>query len=84
MSTHKEYNEDYPETPEDKREHYHMLMMELSDVLEGGDVGLDFEGNGRMIGVISCISAIVRNELHSIDTVNQLQAILKEIQEEEE
>ena len=84
MSTHKEWDEDYGDTPEERWEHYYDLMIELSDVLEGGDVGLDFEGNGRMIGVISAISAIVRHELQSIDTVNQLQAILKEIEEEEE
>jgi hypothetical protein len=84
MSTHKEYNEDYPDTPEERWEHYYNLMIELSDVLEGGDVVLDFEGNGRMIGVISSISAIVRHELQSIDTVNKLQAVLKEIKEEEE
>jgi len=84
MSTHKEYSDDYPDTPEERWEHYYDLMLELSGVLEGGDVGLDFEGNGRMIGVISAISAIVRHELQSIDTVNKLQATLKEIKEEEE
>jgi len=84
MSTHKEYNDDYPDTPEERWEHYQMLLTELSDVLEGGDVGLDFEGNGRMIGVIACINAIVRNELHSIDTRNKLLDILEKLEEEEE
>ena len=84
MSTHKEYDEDYPRTPEGRWEHYHDLMMELCDILEGGDVTLDFEGNGRMIGVISSIYAIVSNELGLIDASNELKAILKEIKEEEE
>tara|TARA_Y100000004_G_scaffold183547_1_gene231496 strand:- start:20 stop:274 length:255 start_codon:yes stop_codon:yes gene_type:complete len=84
MSTHKEYSDDYPDTPEERLEHYHNVMMELSDVLEGGDVTLDFEGNGRMIGVISSIYAIVSNELGFIDASNELQVILKEIKEEEE
>ena len=83
MST-KEYNQDYPRTPEERLECYHELLMHLCDILEGGDVTLDFEGNGRMIGVISSIYAIVSNELELIDASNELKAILKEIKEEEE
>ena len=76
--------EDFDEfSDEDRWLHYTDLMMELCDTLEGGDIALDFEGNGRMIGVISSISAIVKNELNTIDAVNEIDAILKKIKEEE-
>ena len=77
MSTHKEYNEDYPETPEDKREHYHMLMMELSDVLEGGDVKLDFEDHPRLMGVIGCIFTLVKHELEAIASWKEFETMME-------
>ena len=79
-----EYDVDVDITAEQRWSLYADLMMELSDVLEGGDVAEDFEGNGRMIGVISSINAIVRNELGTIDAVNEIDDILKKIKEEEE
>ena len=84
MSTHKEYNEDYPETPEEIRAEYQSLMEELSDVLQGGDVAIDFEYAPRFSAVISIIHGIVKRELDTLRENEAMSAWMKVVLSEEE
>ena len=52
-------------------------MLELCDVLEGGDVKLDFEDHPRLMGVISSIFAIVKHEIDAIASWNEFQNMLE-------
>jgi hypothetical protein len=76
MSTHKEYNEDYPETPEEIRAEYQYLMEELSDVLQGGDVVIDFEDAPRFSAVISIIHGIIKRELDTLRENSIIKSLL--------
>ena len=62
---------------------YKAILEELSDVLEGGDVVLDFEDAPYCQGVLNAINAIVKQSLDNIRDNEQLQVLLAGIGEAE-
>ena len=53
-------------------EQYENLMVEILDLLENGDVALDFEGKPHMITTIRIIANIVRDEVIALNAVKTL------------
>jgi len=56
---------------------YKMILEELNDVLEGGDVALDFEHMASAATTLRILSDIVGNALRGIDAIDKLQQILE-------
>jgi hypothetical protein len=65
------------EEPDDYRGRYEDLMLELCDVLEGGDVKLDFEDHPRLMGVIGCIFTLVKHELEAIASWKEFETMME-------
>lgn len=63
------------------RNNFRELMCELSDVLEGGDVALDFEGYPAYIAVIQSIDAIISQRLRLMKEADRFSGLLKELLE---
>ena len=55
---------------------YEQLLLELSDVLEGGDVILDYEDFPSAQATLSCIDAIISTKLRNIRETRELQSKL--------
>jgi hypothetical protein len=58
---------------------YRRLLEELNDVLEGGDVSLDFENKPSAATTIRIISDIVGNALRGVTYIDELQRRLDDI-----
>tara|TARA_R110000824_G_scaffold130315_2_gene292113 strand:- start:935 stop:1144 length:210 start_codon:yes stop_codon:yes gene_type:complete len=58
-------------------EYYKDILEEVSDVLEGGDVALDFEDAPAAATTIRIIQDIVSNALDGIDTHEKLKEMLR-------
>ena len=58
-------------------EYYKDILEEVSDVLEGGDVALDFEDAPAAATTIRIIQGIVSNALDGIDTHEKLKEMLR-------
>ena len=58
---------------------YQSLLEELNDVLEGGDVSLDFEDSPAAATTIRIISDIVGNALRGIKSIEELQKMLDRV-----
>ena len=65
-------------------ERYENLMVEILDLLENGDVALDFEDKPHMMPTIRIIANIVRDELAALDTVKTLWGAIAQYIDEEE
>ena len=63
------------------RNNFRELLCELSDVLEGGDVALDFEGYPAYIAVIQSIDAIISQRLRLMKEADKHMNLLKELLE---
>ena len=57
-------------------EQYKKILEELNDVLEGGDIALDFEDAPSAATTLCIISDIVGNALRGIQAVEELKKIL--------
>ena len=55
------------------RESLELILTEISDILEGGDIVEDFESNPYAVGIIRSINAIVENELRAIRATKNLE-----------
>jgi|TARA_R100000278_G_scaffold26745_1_gene24522 hypothetical protein len=53
------------------------LLSEISDVLEGGDVRLDFEDWPAYAVIIDSINALVSHHLRSLQSFNEMMGILE-------
>lgn len=49
-----------------------VILTEISDILEGGDIVEDFESNPYAVGIIRSINAIVGNELRAIRATKEM------------
>tara|TARA_X000001382_G_scaffold90853_1_gene65480 strand:- start:176 stop:391 length:216 start_codon:yes stop_codon:yes gene_type:complete len=63
------------------RNNFRELLCELSDVLEGGDVALDFEGYPAYIAIIESIDAIISQRLRQMKEADKFSGLLKELLE---
>ena len=62
---------------------YKAILEEISDVLEGGDVALDFEDKPYCQGILNAINAIVNQSLNNIRDSEELMALLRVIGDDE-
>ena len=58
---------------------YKAIMEDISDILEGGDVALDFEGSPHCQSVIRIITLIVSNELRQMKATEEMIELFKEL-----
>mgnify|MGYP003653119316 CR=1 FL=1 len=58
-------------------EHYKDILCEISDILEGGDVSLDFEDAPSAATTIRIIQGIVSNALDGISAFEELKVTLQ-------
>ena len=63
------------------RNNFRELLCELSDVLEGGDVALDYEGYPAYIAIIQSIDAIISQRLRLMSEADKHMDLLKELLE---
>tara|TARA_R110001599_G_scaffold25875_2_gene91713 strand:- start:3749 stop:3964 length:216 start_codon:yes stop_codon:yes gene_type:complete len=63
------------------RNNFRQLLCELSDVMEGGDVALDFEGYPAFVAIIESINAIVKHNLSGMFEADKFNKLLKELLE---
>ena len=56
-------------------------MCELSDVLEGGDVALDYEGYPAYIAIIQTIDTIISERLKQMKEADEYFSLLRELKE---
>ena len=61
------------------REQYKGLLEDICDILEGGDVALDFEDAPHKATTIGCIMAIVSNELSNMRATDELFSSLAKV-----
>ena len=58
---------------------YKAIMEDISDILEGGDVALDFEDSPHCQSVIRIITLIVSNELRQMKATEEMIELFKEL-----
>ena len=63
------------------RNDFRNLLGELSDVLEGGDVALDFDCYPAYVAIIQSINAIVSQQLRMMVEGDKVSGLLKELLE---
>ena len=51
---------------------FRIVLEEISDTLDGGDIVEDFDDNPYAVGIIRSIMAIVSNELRNIQDTEEL------------
>ncbi len=68
-------------TYKEARNNFRELLCELSDVLEGGDVALDYEGYPAYIALIQCIDGIISQRLKLMSEADNHMDLLKELLE---
>ena len=66
---------------EEVRNNFRELLCELSDVLEGGDVALDFEDYPAYVAIIESINAIISQRLRQMSEADKFSGLLKELLE---
>lgn len=66
---------------EEVRNNFRELLCQLSDVLEGGDVALDYEGYPAFVAIIESINAIVKHQLINMSEADKFNKLLKELLE---
>ena len=66
---------------EEVRNNFRELLRELSDVMEGGDVALDYEGYPAYIAIIQSINAIVKQHLINMREADKFNNLLQELLE---
>lgn len=66
---------------EEVRNNFRELLCELSDVLEGGDVALDFEEYPAYVAIIESINAIISQRLRQMSEADKFSGLLKELLE---
>jgi len=54
------------------RESLELILTEISDILEGGDIVEDFESSPYAVGIIRSINAIVGTELRAIRATKEM------------
>lgn len=57
---------------------FRIVLEEISDTLDGGDIVEDFDDNPYAVGIIRSIMAIVSNELRNIEDAEELIRELRE------
>ena len=57
---------------------FRIVLEEISDTLDGGDIVEDFDDNPYAVGIIRSIMAIVSNELRNIQDTEELIRELRE------
>jgi len=57
---------------------FRIVLEEISDTLDGGDIVEDFDDNPYAVGIIRSIMAIVSNELRNIGDSEELIRQLRE------
>jgi hypothetical protein len=60
-------------------ETYKAIMEDISDILEGGDVALDFEDSPHCQSVIRIIMLIASNELLQMKAIEETIELFKEL-----
>lgn len=66
---------------EEVRNNFRELLCELSDVLEGGDVALDYEGYPAYIAIIQTIDTIISERLKQMKEADEYFSLLRELKE---
>lgn len=64
------------------RESLELILTEISDILEGGDIVEDFESNPYAVGIIRSINAIVGTELRAIRATKEMMKNWEDITKE--
>ena len=66
---------------EEVRNNFRELLCELSVVLEGGDVALDYEGYPAYIAIIQTIDTIISERLKQMKEADEYFSLLRELKE---
>lgn len=67
------------DTSTESTEHYKRILREVLDVLEGGDVSLDFEDAPSAATTIRIIAGIAGNALRGVEAIEELQKMLDRV-----
>jgi len=65
------------------RDDFRDILNTISDVLEGGDVRLDFDGYPAYQAVLDCINAIVGGRLRDMKMMDEIMKKLEKVKNDE-